>query len=76
MNIIPSPGGIIFGIGEINPHLGLSQTHRVFLLTLLQFSEWTDLFLGSVNSLLIGVVAIGIETLRAPVPSRLPHGLL
>lgn len=69
-----SPGGVIFGIGEINTHLGLSQTHRVFFLTLLQFSERMDLFLGSVNSLFIG--AIGIETLRAPVSSGLPHGLL
>lgn len=66
----------MFCVEQINPPLGLSQTQRVALLTLLQFSEWMDRFPASVSGLLVGVVLVGRETLRAPVPSKSSHGLL
>lgn len=66
----------MFRVEQINPPLGLSQTQRVVLLTLFQFSEWMDRCPASVSGLLVGVVLVGRETFRAPVPSKSPHGLL
>lgn len=61
---------------EINSLSGTEAGSEVLSLTQLLFSKWVTQSPGAVINPFTRVVAVGIEPLRAQLPSRSRHGLL